>query len=75
MAMDIREPVVQGMFYPSKKDTLSKMIGGFIVECSPEERKDNELIGFIVPHAGYIYSGPCAAYAYKLLKSRIVKAT
>ena len=28
------------------------------------ERTDRRSIGFIVPHAGYIYSGPVAAHAY-----------
>ncbi len=70
MPADIREPVVQGMFYPGNKNNLSKMIGSFIIEANPPAKKDKELLGLIVPHAGYVYSGQCAAYAFKLLKYR-----
>lgn len=70
MPIDVREPVVQGTFYPGNKNNLSKMIGGFIIEANPVVKKDKELLGLIVPHAGYIYSGQCAAFAFKLLKYR-----
>jgi len=70
MSLDVREPVVQGMFYPGNKNNLSKLIGDFIVEANPKSREDKELLGLIVPHAGYVYSGPCAAYAFKLLRSK-----
>jgi AmmeMemoRadiSam system protein B len=33
-----------------------------------EKVRAGKLKGLIVPHAGYIYSGPVAAYAHKLLK-------
>ncbi len=70
MSIDVREPVVKGTFYPGNKNNLSKMIGDFIIDANPVVKKDKEILGLIVPHAGYIYSGPCAAYAYKLLKYR-----
>lgn len=70
MTGSIREPVVQGMFYPSNKNNLSKMISAFLSDAKPVIKEDKELLGLIVPHAGYIYSGQCAAYAYKLLKTK-----
>jgi AmmeMemoRadiSam system protein B len=33
-------------------------------------RISGELVALVAPHAGYVYSGPVAAYAYKLLKDR-----
>lgn len=66
----IREPVVNGMFYPANKNNLSKMISSFLIEAEPGGREDKELLGLIAPHAGYVYSGQCASYAYKLLKSK-----
>ncbi len=70
MSIYIREPVVRGMFYPANKNNLSKMISTFLLNTNPEVKKNKELLGLIVPHAGYVYSGGCAAYAYKLLKSK-----
>ncbi|MDD5065614.1 MAG: AmmeMemoRadiSam system protein B [bacterium] len=69
MSINIREPVVKGMFYPAAKDPLQKMISTFLVQADPPVNEKKSLLGLIVPHAGYVYSGPCAAYSYKLLKS------
>jgi len=66
-----RLPVVAGYFYPSRQDELRKMISslfthqlgpGKLPEVSNTRRK--ETIGYIAPHAGYIYSGPIAAHVY-----------
>ena len=69
MPINIREPVVNGMFYPASKEKLSKMISSFLIESNPIPNDKKKLLGLIAPHAGYVYSGSCAAYAYKLLKS------
>lgn len=66
----IREPVVRGMFYPAGKDTLQKMISSFLIAADPPVREKKEILGLIAPHAGYVYSGACAGYAYKILKNR-----
>ncbi len=63
----MRKPVVAGGFYPADPDELKKMMERYIDEAPPPKIK-GKLKGLIVPHAGYIYSGPVAAYAYKLLK-------
>ena len=36
------------------------------VSALPE--RGNGLMALVVPHAGYVYSGPVAAYGYKLLE-------
>lgn len=69
MAENIREPVVNGYFYPAGRDSLLKMIDKMIINADSKLREDKELFGLISPHAGYVYSGPCAAYGYKLLKN------
>ncbi len=66
----IRESVVSGMFYPASRDSLSKMIATLLTQAEPQKREDKELFGLISPHAGYIYSGGCAAYGFKLLKGK-----
>lgn len=56
---------VADMFYPKKADVLSEMISKFIGEAKDFDFKPKALV---VPHAGYIYSGPVAGTAYKLLE-------
>ena len=50
----IREPVVAGQFYPDSPAQLRKLIKGMVDETSEKL----EVIGLVLPHAGYIYSGP-----------------
>lgn len=66
----VRKPVVAGMFYEAEKEALYEQIK----ECFlsrfgpgklPEDKKEKDIVGAIAPHAGYAYSGACAAYAYK----------
>ncbi|MEM1786221.1 MAG: AmmeMemoRadiSam system protein B, partial [Zestosphaera sp.] len=74
--MSIRKPVVAGYFYGGRRESLIKQIEwafthkhgpGFIPKVS--EVRSKESIGFVVPHAGYIYSGPVAAHSYAKLAS------
>ncbi|MDD5059936.1 MAG: AmmeMemoRadiSam system protein B [Candidatus Omnitrophica bacterium] len=52
----LRNPVVAGQFYPSNKRDLNAMISSF------EDRRavKKDVIGAILPHAGYLYSGKVA---------------
>ncbi|MGB9789780.1 MAG: AmmeMemoRadiSam system protein B [Thermotoga caldifontis] len=66
-----RSPVVSGSFYPASVRELTKLIEiCFTSELGPGElpKKPEKLlercVGLIVPHAGYIYSGPVAAHGY-----------
>ena len=62
----VRSPAVAGSFYPDSPQVLSVQVGKFIDDASLKET-NGELIGLIVPHAGYVYSGHVAGYAYKQL--------
>ncbi len=53
----VRLPAVAGAFYPADRARLVESIGGLL----PRERAPLPAIGALVPHAGYIYSGACAA--------------
>lgn len=64
---NIREPAVADMFYPGDEKSLKNMILRFL-EKAPEKDIPGQLKAIISPHAGYIYSGPVAAYLYKLFK-------
>lgn len=59
----IRQPAVAGMFYPADKQSLKNDIHQYLNNVSVEQKENPKAI--VVPHAGYIYSGPIAASAYK----------
>lgn len=61
----IREPAVAGMFYPDDPLQLQKQLESFLQDKEPVADYPKALI---VPHAGYVYSGPIAASAYRLLR-------
>jgi hypothetical protein len=63
----IRKSAVKGFFYDDNPRALSEQLNTFLsnskVEISPEK-----LLGIIMPHAGYIYSGQIAAKSAVYLK-------
>ncbi|MCX8197216.1 MAG: AmmeMemoRadiSam system protein B [Candidatus Micrarchaeota archaeon] len=59
----MRYPAVAGTFYPSSESQLRKMLESFVSEAKGSI-KPKERISIVAPHAGYVYSGSCAAYAY-----------
>lgn len=73
----MRNPAVAGQFYPSKAEDIKKQIEGCFLHPvgpgkPPEALELNiDIIACIVPHAGYVYSGPEAAHVYyKLSKQK-----
>lgn len=62
----IRKPAVADAFYPGDADKLKEMIETYLSEAK-ESDIPGSLKALVVPHAGYVYSGPVAAYGYKLL--------
>jgi AmmeMemoRadiSam system protein B len=63
---NVRRSMIAGSWYPGTEGQLRKTVQGYLDNVEKEEL-DGELIGLISPHAGYIYSGQVAAYAYKQL--------
>jgi AmmeMemoRadiSam system protein B len=65
----MRAPAVADMFYPGDKEELNDLIRScFMSKFGPGAmpgKKDKSIKAVIVPHAGFSYSGPCAAFAYK----------
>ncbi len=70
----IKNTVVAGSFYPNHKDELRKLFNEYFLQAEKEisisKPNIDKLIGVIVPHAGYVYSGKTAAYAYSLLAKK-----
>lgn len=58
-----RKATLAGQFYPASPATLKKEIAGYLAKAS--STTDSNVKALIVPHAGYPYSGPVAAEAYK----------
>jgi len=72
--MRTRKPTVSGMFYASTATELERQIEwcykhelgpGVIPQVNSEGLR--EIVAIVAPHAGYYYSGPVAAHAYKEL--------
>ncbi len=70
----IRPPAVAGAFYPADPATLALEVDSLLEEAGrlhPPGDDEPFPKALIVPHAGYIYSGPVAATAYiRLRKGR-----
>lgn len=71
----VRPPAVAGSFYPSNVSELN----GCLDECfdlSPLGPRGSRapsptLVAGMVPHAGFVYSGPCAAHLYARLDNSV----
>jgi AmmeMemoRadiSam system protein B/AmmeMemoRadiSam system protein A len=66
---EIREPAVAGAFYPERPDILSRDVKRYL-DNAKTEKVEGEIIALVSPHAGYMYSGQVAAYAYKLIEGK-----
>lgn len=67
--LNIRPAAVAGAFYPAQPAALHQMLDAcFDAAQSATLEPAQHLKALIVPHAGYIYSGPIAASAYALLR-------
>lgn len=71
----IRPPAVAGSFYPSDAAELAVVLDGCFVSSplGPRGRQSptSVFIAGMVPHAGYFYSGPCAAHLYAHLPDTV----
>ncbi len=63
----VRPAAVAGRFYPDDPVELRAEIGRYL-QGAPSSNAAPK--GIIAPHAGYVYSGPVAASAYKALANR-----
>ena len=61
--------MVAGMFYPQKKISLEREIAVYL-ENSPELKLNGTIVGMIVPHAGYMYSGGVATRAFRQIMGK-----
>jgi len=62
--LNVRAAAVAGQFYPGEAGALSRAIQAMLVEAAGGSSWPGVPKALLVPHAGYIYSGPIAASAY-----------
>lgn len=60
----LRKSVIAGSWYSGNPSVLRKDIENFL-KLVPDAEIAGEVVAIIAPHAGYVYSGQVAAYAYK----------
>ncbi len=66
---EIRKSRYTGQFYPGDATELASLVTSYI--SSPRTVSPTEdVLGVISPHAGYVYSGPCAGYSYHALANK-----
>ncbi|MHB1192013.1 MAG: AmmeMemoRadiSam system protein B [Longimicrobiales bacterium] len=73
----VRPPAVAGRFYPDDPRELEAKVRGFLAAgargdgSSPDPRgAAAPPVALVAPHAGYVYSGPVAGSAYRLVVPR-----
>lgn len=73
--MQVRTPAVAGMFYPKETRELKSTIRDCFLHPFgpgkiPPEETNEDVLGVICPHAGYIYSGPIATNSFYHISSQ-----
>ena len=69
--MRVRTPKVAGAFYPGTENEIDRLVQQ--IRETESEKIDysyalKEIIGCVVPHAGYIYSGYEAMHFFEIIK-------
>jgi len=60
----VRPPAVSGAFYPDDPEALRRSVSDAFAGARPVQPGAPTPKALVVPHAGYVYSGPIAASAY-----------
>jgi MEMO1 family protein len=63
----VRAPAVAGQFYPANPQTLAGLVDSML-DAAPLVA-ESVAPAYVVPHAGYRYSGPTAAFVYGRLRA------
>lgn len=64
-AREVFPAQVAGQFYTADANELRTQVRGFINAAKvPSSLRNKDIVGILSPHAGYVYSGPVAGYAY-----------
>lgn len=67
-AGDVRPPAVAGAFYEGAPFALDRQVDT-LLKLAVRPATTGSLIAAVAPHAGYVFSGRCAASVYSLISS------
>ena len=65
--LDVRPSPIAGTWYEGNVNTLTRSVDQYLNKAQLPEL-DGEVVGVIAPHAGHIYSGAVAGYAFAALR-------
>jgi len=68
----VRQACCAGSWYPGEPSALAEMVDGLLAQAPVPDVRDKPL-AIIAPHAGYAYSAPVAAAAYRHLQGHKYK--
>jgi MEMO1 family protein len=66
MSTDIRPSPLAGRWYPGQPKKLAESIDGYI-QAASIPKIEGKILALVSPHAGHLYSGPVAGYAFKTI--------
>jgi len=69
-ASRLRAPAVAGTFYPDDPVVLARQVDALLDAVPPAPTAPPPPKALVLPHAGYVYSGPIAATGYATLRAR-----
>jgi hypothetical protein len=66
---EIHDPAVAGMWYPGSPSDLRKLVEDYLGRASSADVK-GRILAVVSPHAGFMYSGQVAGYAFKAIQGQ-----
>lgn len=63
----VRQPAFAGSWYPGDKAELQNTVDK-LLRAAPRHKLDGDLVALIAPHAGFSFSAPIAAEAFKQIE-------
>jgi len=67
--LDVRPSPIAGTWYEGNAKTLARNIDEYLNDAQLPEL-EGEVVAVIAPHAGHVYSGPVAGYAFASLRGQ-----
>jgi AmmeMemoRadiSam system protein B len=65
----LRRPSLAGSWYPRSAAELEAQVDGYLAAGKGKDIPLSRVIALVAPHAGLIYSGPVAGFAYSQLRT------
>ncbi|MFZ6027038.1 MAG: AmmeMemoRadiSam system protein B [Chloroflexota bacterium] len=67
--LDTRPSPIAGQWYPGNPQALASRVDAYVAAAELPQI-DGEVVAVIAPHAGHLYSGPVAGYAFAAIRER-----